>query len=431
MRDKLQKHQNIPCAFSAFVYESLHYHATTILSKSQEEKLLTDIINILRPARMDPLISEMFDADIFRRKMARYEDHCRLRFTIFQGETGHSSCDSCEKPEYDLRDRLMKIAIRSGDTVALETMLAYGMRTDMKCRSMVGYPLETAAIHGNAETVQVLVRHGCPMTFNEHFPIGGVRKNNVLRVAAMSGNWEGFRVWLRGSCLPESHRSQEISDQAATGLQGALGVRDREFFWKGVALCTELGLMNAVVDALNSVIRASDVELLEGIVRRVHIDLSVSTYKTRRLLYTVVYECRRRRADIAQVLLSHALDPNVTFEKNRPLLISSLRRGDPELAAVLIDFGADVNGRYHRESALKLAVILGAGWLVHRLLDAGAKPTYRHKRKSYRVFRDDRVVGNIGRLFGELGWDDETVREAQFDYFVIKEISSKRKALNP
>lgn len=358
--------------------------------------------------------------------MAQYEEHMSL-LLLYEPEPvrGHTLGDSCEKPERRLRKRLIAMAIRSSDIGALETILAYNMTHGLDFGHKQFYITEMAAIHGNAEMTDVLVRHGCPMDFPERFSPGGVRENNVLRVAAISGNWEVFEAWFRGSWLSEKYCNQKISDHAATGLRNALGVRNREFFWNAVALCTELGLMDAVVDSLDWVIRAGDVELLEGMMGRVNIDFSVPTYKTRRLLYTAVLECKRMKLDIARVLLTHGLDPNVTLAKSHPLLVTALRRKDVDMADLLIDFGADVNHSYHKESALKLAAKLGAEGLVHKILDAGARPAYSDRKFSYRASRNKRIVGNIERIFEELGCDENMARDGIPGYFFVEQVKRK------
>ncbi|GES61719.1 GABA permease [Aspergillus terreus] len=136
---------------------------------------------------------------------------------------------------------------------------------------------------------------------------------------------------------------------------------------------------------------------------------------------------------IVRALLEHGVDPNGLCDGvPRTPLQRAMELGDVEIATLLLEYEAiphvkilpwGTKGR-KKPPLLHIARQLDEGRFIRLLLDNGVDPCYRWKRRSYTVLVEEEHIGQVERIFTELGFDADEAKATKSEYTMLVQTGS-------
>lgn len=273
------------------------------------------------------------------------------------------------------------LAAAAGDIDRVRSLLAADMRRANYQDTCLKRPLSWAAEFGHWDIVRILLEHGADPNAQEAPPF----RSFPLLMAAEANNLEMVELLLKHGADAEAwvdagpsalytaveRGYNQIAELLA--LHGA-SIAPASYAWK-----CDLPVLSALLKANPSLaqelLEYNDESKPEKSIGVLKLAFNYGADPTKVGAWTL-YRASTAPA-LLKAFLDFGVDPNTADSEGKTTLHAINRDPNLECAALLLDYGADINARddVHRATPLAWAALFGNKEMVELLLERGAQPT--------------------------------------------------------
>ncbi|KAJ6190495.1 hypothetical protein N7519_000516 [Penicillium mononematosum] len=310
-------------------------------------------------------------------------------------------------------------AIQRGDCIQLQRLLDQGIHIAGYSDRLALVPLDVAAKKGSKATIELLLAHGCPMTYRSHKDRHNSMfdETRVTDTMAESGNDIGLKVWIEylvkeGPMYPKLLKRTMVRGVVGGHVEVLKLVQE-----KYEALYGNPGWGPHMLD---QAIRSGSLDAIKYLFHRGEVDAHTRTSPSdRRPLLKLLHECPiQKRPDIVRFLLENGAHPNGNNPpKKRTPFEVAVKEEDFESASILLKYGAAVNFKRMMPLLLKSSEQTCAA-LTQLLWPGDSRRVYEWGGKLYALCREAKMINNVEDVFLELGWSEQDVKGLGIDHFI-------------
>ncbi|KAJ5837090.1 ankyrin [Penicillium robsamsonii] len=414
----IEEHCTRPCIFSYLIQDILALPRVACMSVQGQHTIIDKMIDAIIHSVYDPEALYGLHRPGHLKPMAKlHYPSSSLRFEGY-GAFLVPSRQSQESTETTLDEALIASAIYRGDHVELQALLDRRNCSGLWDQNLGLVPVDLAYKEGTREVIRTLVEHGC-VTMYTGKSAWHYESTCGLAVAARRGDKEVLETWVTLLSERAARREQSLSCELRTAVLGALrigkfemvAVLEKHIDW------TRSDMKLLWFQSFYQAVENGMLDSLQWLLSREGSSLARQTTEWHKTpLFIALQDCPvEKRLAMVGLLLGHGADPD-GGEVSRTPLHRAIENGEEEIAMLLLNAGADPNVVGRRGPPLHMATKWGYPRLVRCLLKHNARRNYQFKGMEYVVYQDSRVVGNIMRLLGELGLEEEPV---QGEYYVL------------